>query len=58
MANAVHKFRDRDVKRIMRATQAAGVKADFVIDPNTGVIRVITKDSAADSAIVEAHEAD
>jgi len=46
VANTIHKFRDRDVRRFIRANQQAGVAIAAVeLDPNTGRIKVISKDS-------------
>ena len=43
MANAIHKFKDRDVKRVIRASQMAGIEIDAVeVDPHTGKIKIIT----------------
>jgi hypothetical protein len=44
VANAIHRFRDRDVKRVIRASLMAGItNADYEVDPNTGRIKIITK---------------
>ena len=41
MANQIQKFRHRDVMRVIRAVQAAGISVDQVtVDPNTGKITV------------------
>ena len=46
MANTIHKFKDRDVKRIIKASRLAGlVDADYEVDPSTGKVRIITKSS-------------
>jgi hypothetical protein len=46
VANAVHKFKDRDVKRVIRASQQAGIEIDAVeVDPTTGKIKVIISKS-------------
>ena len=43
MANRVHTFRDRDVKRVICATQQAGVKiAGVQVNPRTGDITIHT----------------
>ena len=43
MGNAVHAFKDRDIKRIIRAVRASGERiARIEVDPNTGKICVIT----------------
>jgi hypothetical protein len=41
MANRVHAFRDRDIKRVIHAARAAGLAVDQVsVDPHSGVITV------------------
>ena len=41
MANRVHAFKDRDIRRVVKAARAAGVDVSQVaVDPNTGVITV------------------
>jgi hypothetical protein len=41
MANQVHKFKHRDVVRVVKAARAAGVDVDQVtVDPHTGEITV------------------
>ncbi len=43
MANVVHKFKDRDIKRVIKATQQAGIEVNGVeVDPHTGKIKIIT----------------
>jgi hypothetical protein len=42
VANALHRFRDRDVRRVIRASQMAGIEIGAVeVDAHTGTIRVI-----------------
>jgi hypothetical protein len=41
MANATHAFKDRDVKRVIKASRAAGLDpASVEVDPTTGKITV------------------
>ena len=41
MANQLHKFKHRDVVRVVKAARAAGVAVDQVtVDPHTGAITV------------------
>lgn len=48
MVNAIHKFRDRDIKRVIKASRAAGIEVDAVeVDPRTGRIRIISKAAVA-----------
>jgi hypothetical protein len=50
MPNAPHAFKDRDVKRVIRASRAAGVEIDAIeVDPRTGKIRIISKGAVATS---------
>jgi len=42
MPNTTHAFRDRDVKRVIKASRAAGVEIDAIeVEPKTGLIRII-----------------
>ena len=46
MANAIHRVRDRDVRRVIRATQMAGIEIGAVeVDPHTGKITIIPSKS-------------
>jgi hypothetical protein len=48
MANQLHKFKHRDVVRVVKAARAAGVAVDQVtVDPHTGAITVATSAQAA-----------
>jgi hypothetical protein len=50
VANAAHRFRDRDVKRVILATQRAGIDIGAVeVDPHTGTIRIIPNLRKADT---------
>ena len=41
MTNRVHAFKDRDIRRVVKAARAAGVDVSQVaVDPTTGVITV------------------
>ena len=44
MANMPHKFKDRDVQRVIKAARSAGLDPAAVeVDPNTGKIKVMGK---------------
>ena len=50
VANAVHKFKDRDVQRVIKAARSAGLDPVAVeVDPKTGRIRVISSKAAVAS---------
>jgi len=52
VANAIHKFRDRDVRRFIRANQQAGIAIAAVeLDPNSGRIKIVSKDSNASTEL-------
>jgi hypothetical protein len=41
--NTIHRWRDRDVKRLLKATRDAGLVPQAIeIDTQAGVVRVIT----------------
>jgi hypothetical protein len=41
--NMIHRWRDRDVKRLLKATRDAGLVAQAIeIETQTGIVRVIT----------------
>jgi hypothetical protein len=43
VANAIHKFKNTDVKRVIRASQMAGIEIGAVeVDPHTGKITIIS----------------
>lgn len=43
MVNKLHKFKDRDVRRVINAARSAGLEPTGVeVNPVTGAIRVIT----------------
>lgn len=43
MANMLHKFKDRDVRRVIKAARSAGLEPTGVeVNPVTGSIKVIT----------------
>jgi hypothetical protein len=49
VANAIHKFKDRDVKRVIRASQMAGIEIGSIeVDPNAGTIKIITNKPSAE----------
>jgi hypothetical protein len=49
MANQPHKFKDRDVQRVVRAARRVGVDvARITVNPNTGEITVATARSGED----------
>jgi hypothetical protein len=49
VVNKLHKFKDRDVKRVIKAARSAGLEPTGVeVNPVTGAIRVITGKSAAE----------
>jgi hypothetical protein len=50
MANMLHKFKDRDVQRVIKAARSAGLDPVAVeVDPKTGRIKVTgSKGEAAD----------
>jgi hypothetical protein len=51
VANMPHKFRDRDVKRVIRAARAAGLEPVAVeVDPLSGRITVTTSKSSVSSS--------
>ncbi len=50
MVNRPHKFQDRDIKRVIRASREAGLNPVTVeVDPRTGTIKV-TSNATAPSA--------
>jgi hypothetical protein len=47
MANQIHKFRDRDVQRLIKAARSAGLDPGCVeVDPHTGRIKVHTREAS------------
>jgi hypothetical protein len=49
MANAAHRFKDRDIKRIVRSVRDAGeVPRRIEVDPHTGKV-VVTVGEAAEA---------
>jgi hypothetical protein len=43
MTNQVHRFRDRDIKRVVKAARAAGLNPDAIeVDTATGKIKVFS----------------
>jgi hypothetical protein len=59
MANRVHKFKHRDVTRIVKAARAAGVNVDQVtVDPRSGVITVGPARLPANSPVANPNEWD
>jgi hypothetical protein len=51
VGNTVHRFRDRDVKRVIRASQMAGIEIGAVeVDPRTGRITIIPSKSRDDES--------
>jgi hypothetical protein len=47
VANALHAFKDRDIKRVIRAARAAGLDPTSVeVDPKTGKIKVMGNKAA------------
>jgi hypothetical protein len=50
MANMIHKFRDRDIQRVLKACRSAGLDPVAVeVDPNTGRIKVTGRKGEASS---------
>jgi hypothetical protein len=47
MSSKPYNFKQRDLTRAMRATQAAGIKAHYEIDTKTKTIRIIPDESPA-----------
>jgi hypothetical protein len=48
MANQVHKFKDRDIQRVIKAVRSAGLDPAVVeVDPHTGKITVFGGKAAA-----------
>jgi hypothetical protein len=41
MANKTHRFKDTDVKRVIKAARAAGLDGTVEVDTKTGKIKVI-----------------
>ena len=60
MVNAVHKFKDRDIWRALRAAKNAGFPAEkFSVDPASGVITVFRRDDpqpAAEPVVTNGHQ--
>ncbi len=57
MANQVHAFKDRDIRRVVKAAaRSAGINPTAIeVDPKTGRIKVIGGDPAtAEAAMAEA----
>jgi hypothetical protein len=51
MANMLHKFKDRDVQRVIKAARSAGLDPAAVeVDPHTGRIKVHSRIEPVDSA--------
>jgi hypothetical protein len=49
MVNRPHKFQDRDIKRVIKATRDAGFNTQIVeVDTRRGVVRAIAGNEAAD----------
>ncbi len=52
MANQVHAFKDRDIRRVVKAARSAGIQPTAIeVDPKTGRIRVIGSDPATAEAV-------
>ena len=47
MANVLHRFKDRDVQRVIKAARSAGLEpATVEVDPHTGRIKVHSRAAA------------
>ena len=47
MTNQIHKFKDRDVQRLIKASRSAGFDpVSVAVDPNTGLITVHTREAS------------
>ena len=47
MANMLHKFKDRDVQRVIKAARSAGLDPAAVeVDPHSGRIKVHTREAS------------
>lgn len=52
MANQIHAYKDRDIRRIVKAARSAGLDPVAVeVDPKTGKIRVIGSERNADGDV-------
>ena len=51
MVNQVHKFKDRDIRRVVKAARAAGIAiARIEVDPSSGRISVHAREASETSA--------
>ena len=58
MVNQVHKYKDRDIRRVVKAARAAGIAiARLEVNPSSGLISVVAEpagdEQGADSNEVE-----
>jgi hypothetical protein len=59
MVNKPHVFRDRDIKRVVKAVKAAGVVPTAIeVEPKSGKIRVVLADNEAMPAAMSGNEWD